>query len=138
MRRAPPCAARARSRAACDTLPGGIGGRGPRRAPRPNPAGPAPPENNSLLLPFVRFRFDEVLQPQAGDLGDLTERGLDLLGSRASKPRRGVGEYRLLGVLPDAHDKREAEPFPVDGVQPVEVLILLRRQLVQAGRGLLV
>ena len=80
----------------------------------------------------------QVLQPEAGDSGDLVQCGLDLLLADVGQPLLGAGENRLLGVVPHADHVWEAELLPVGRVQPVEPLVLLWRKPVQAGGRLLV
>ncbi len=74
---------------------------------------------------------------QRDDLADLGQRGLNLGIAIIGEPR--LHRRENAGLVGEAHadDEREAEAFPIGGIQRMEALIFLRRQPVEPGGGLL-
>jgi hypothetical protein len=77
-------------------------------------------------------------EPQAGNAGDLVERGAALGFRIAGKAAGKFRKDRSLGMAPDAYDEGESEPRAVFRIPPGEPGSLLRGQFVEPRARLLV
>src|SRR5262249_42558935 len=85
------------------------------------------------LLPGL----DGVKQPQASDLGDLGEGGVDLLAPPVLQPYSEVFENAGFVMLARADHEWEAKLLAIRAVEPRECRVLIGREPVEPGRRLL-
>lgn len=82
------------------------------------------------------LRVKSLVKSETSDSVDFVHGGLELFGLGVFDPFFHRCSDRIGRFVADSHDEREVEVVPIPLVQPLERLVLVRAQLVEAGGGL--